>query len=93
MVTGYRQLSVEELLLIESVKALGVEIDKVVTAINEHYDRVLAKFDTPGAEPSSITEEEEAAIVDAIDWVREGRRQMQVASMLLVRGIARPKGF
>lgn len=92
-ISGYRDLTVEELELVQRIKRHGERTAAIVTEIEEHYDRVIGTFDTPGAEPSSITADQEREIVEALEWAREGKRMLQIGQMLLVRSITRPRGF
>lgn len=92
-IKGYRDLTTEELALVNRIKEHGAATGELVLAIEEHYDREIAKFDTPGAEPSAITAEQEREIVEALEWVRDAKRQLQVGFMLLTRGVTRPRGF
>lgn len=92
-ISGYRDPSIEELALIQRVKAKGLELGTMIEDIEHHYDAVIATFDTPGDEPSSITAEQEREIVEALEWVREGKKMLQIGMMLVKRGVARPRGF
>ena len=92
-IKGYRDLSPAELALVNRIKAHGEATGALIHDVREHYDAVLATFDTPGAEPSSITAEQEREIIEAIGWLDEAEKQLKIGQMLLVRSVTRPRGF
>ena len=86
-------LTVEELALVGRIREHGERTGALIRAVVEHYDSVLAKFDTPGSEPSAIDPEEEIEVVAALDWLEDAERTLQKGHMFLMRAVTRPRGF
>lgn len=80
-------LRIGSAILSQRVREHEIALDALVADIEGYYDRQIAQFDTPGDEPSSITADREREIIEALDWVRDGRKMLQVGLMLLRRGI------
>lgn len=88
-ITGYRELSQEEIDLMNQIKAIGSKLDELVTEVFAHLavqrDDANAKNDE--AEIHRITASE------ASRWVSIARTDFQTGLMALTRAVAQPTTF
>lgn len=88
-ITGYRELSQEEIDTMNEIKAAGETLralhDKIEAAANEQYQK-LGGFD------ASTSAELDAAYA-ACEAVSEAKRNLQTGLMWLTRAVAQPTSF
>lgn len=82
MISGYRDLSVEEITLMNEAKALA-------SAVGEFCDRLERM---PRAHPADPAANPEPVAIDA-RWLAIGRTDLQRGFMSLIRSVAKPTTF
>lgn len=81
-ITGYRDLSQQEIDLMNEIKAKGNELAELI-------DRVKRL-----PIPAELSESEQGdAIIERFDWSLDAKRTLRTGIMQLVRAVALPKGF
>jgi hypothetical protein len=86
-ISGYRNLSQEEIDLMNRIKAFGPELEKLIGELSAH----LVNQDRESlASDSEMTRLHQA---DPFTWLNEGRVSMQQGLMFLTRSIAQPTFF
>ena len=83
-ITGYRQLSEQEVALMNEAKALAEQCGALVARLREHNGK--ARFDDAGMRVDSTLTLDQR-------WVSIGATDLQTGFMALVRGIAQPTTF
>lgn len=88
-ITGYRELSQEEIDLMNQIKALGSKMDELVTEVFSHLavQRDDAKAKNDEAEVHRISAS------DAPRWASIARTDFQTGLMALIRAVAQPTTF
>lgn len=94
-IKGYRELSQEEIDLMNRVKAFGPELHKLVEDINTHISAQYVKsFEGLVPTPEGGTpEEDRLENANPCAWMEEGRVALQKGLMFLTRAIAQPGFF
>lgn len=92
LIKGYRDLSAEEIALMNEVKEAGVMlgalIDKIAVHLNKQYDALWdVELGLNDAEDLRL----EAA--EPFNWHAQAKHDLQVGIMKLVRSIAQPTTF
>lgn len=88
-ITGYRELSQEEIDLMNQIKALGAALGELHASIET---RVNDQYQELGGMMASTSEELDAAY-SAIEAAQEAKRNLQTGIMWLTRAVAQPNGF
>ena len=78
-ITGYRELSQDEIDLMNEIKAFGKELEVLIDKIIFNIDNANEVYGSPD--------------VDAYRWASIGRTDLQTGLMALTRAIARPTSF
>lgn len=86
-ISGYRELSQEEVDLMNRIKAFGPELGKLILDIEKH----IANQYTVSSENQVETSRLIAA--EPYIWMIEGRHDLQTGLMKLTRAIAQPNFF
>lgn len=84
-ITGYRELTQEEIDLMNEIKAQGESLDKLVERLES------LPFSDPSDE-SALLEVFDAAL-EANQWLCEGKMALKKGLMFLTRAVARPTSF
>lgn len=79
-ITGYRQLSADEVALMNEGKALAEQVGAYIAKLRQHPD--VAKFN-PDPEKTPLDQR----------WVSIGATDLQRGFMAVIRGIAQPTTF
>ncbi len=92
-IKGYRELSAEEIAMMNEVKDLGLQLQAVVTKVQAH---VTAQFNSVQA----IEDNEDAGMeltrllsAEPDQWAHRGKQNLQDGLMCLTRAIAQPTFF
>lgn len=92
-ISGYRELSQEEIDLMNQIKAFGPGLEQLVKDILAYNTKSYK--DTNHA--TELTGEEYTALTDkyseSTDWILEGKVSLQKGLMFLTRGVAKPTLF
>lgn len=86
-IKGYRDLSPQDIALINDIKNAGLHIDQLVKRVQE---RVKALRLIQGAIQG---EKERLDAAEPERWAAMGRTDLQQGLMKLVRSVAQPEGF
>lgn len=78
-ISGYRELSQEEIDLMNEIKAHGPALEATIEKVRAFLDRDNAEHGSPDAEPRR--------------WAAIAKTDLQTGLMALTRAIARPEFF
>lgn len=92
-ISGYRDLSQDEIDLMNEIKAKAIEIEALVQKVDTHVLAQRMALETWKDTPTY--QEEEARLNRATPgrWASIGRTQLQEGFMSLVRAVAQPTTF
>lgn len=98
IIKGYRELSAEDIALMNEVKATGVQLEELFAKVEAHiekqYNDAWAVFDQNAeAESDSNAEVERLNRAQPYEWHNRAQVDLQTALMKLVRSIAQPTTF
>lgn len=82
LIKGYRELSAEEIDLVNQIKTLAEQVGVLCLKLGEHV------FAMPSDEPQKDADREEAS-----RWLEEGELSLQTGFMQVTRAITRPESF
>lgn len=91
-IKGYRELSQDEIDLMNEIKAKGAELGELVEKLERknHSDANKAQIaDLSGEEMVEAIE----TLTEARAWVHEGKMQLKKGLMALTRAVAKPAFF
>lgn len=83
-ISGYRDLSPEEIDLVNRIKAKGLEIQELVEEVTRR--------DSEAINTLSSTEQLNTA-AEAMRWASIAKTHLQVGLMALTRAVTKPQGF
>ncbi len=87
-ITGYRELTQEEIDLVNEIKAQGESLNKLVEHIASMQSRYSSDCFDESALPDDYDEWHEAN-----QWLYEGKLSLKKGLMFLTRAVARPTSF
>jgi hypothetical protein len=82
-IKGYRELSGEEIALMNKVKELGINLQEFVNTLERYQATGNAIF---------YLDTGERLMID-YDWLQQGKKYMQIGLMCITRSIAKPEFF
>lgn len=83
-IKGYRDLSQEEIDLMNKIKALAEEVGELIAELQLKVEEDYFRFDV---------EDTDTTYLDAMKWVSDGKKDLQLGFMQLVRAVAKPQSF
>ena len=90
-IKGYRDLTAQEVQLMNAIKAKGAELDALLQQVHEHitqqYDMATAAIPYDSKEVSRLND------TGALTWWARSKEDLQTGLMKLVRSVAQPTGF
>lgn len=86
-ISGYRELSQEEIDLMNRIKAFGPELETLIQDIRNHVDGQYNAGDTEDEEYQRLIAAEPGK------WLDSGMLELQTGLMFLTRAIAQPGFF
>lgn len=93
-ITGYRELSQEEIDLMNAIKAKGAELEELCAKVKSH---IAAQYQQAKQDdPEGITDNPELDRLqraDPITWENWARGNFQSGLMYLTRAVAQPTSF
>lgn len=92
-ISGCRDLSQEEIDLMNEIKAQGLALDKLVGKVLSH---ITDQYEHAGQLALATNDRSEIHRLEAAqpdEWLRDARRKLQIAMMELTRAVAQPGGF
>ncbi len=87
-IKGYRELSQDEIDLMNEIKTSGAVLDIVCEKVDLHIQKQFA-----GAREAGIDEIQRLAAANPKRWLLEAQHEMQTALMNLTRAVAQPTTF
>lgn len=92
-ISGYRELSQEEIDLMNRIKAKGSEL----LALHDELNQLLVQQAVECgraciASPSDTAEFDRFHTAEPMEWAALGKRDIQTGIMALVRAVAQPEG-
>lgn len=81
-ITGYRDLTQEEIDLMNKIKHAGIELEKLLEDVRNTFP-----------EPEDPTEFEEDRNGEYYEWWHEAKQSLKKGLMFLVRSVAKPTSF
>lgn len=88
-ISGYRELSQQEIDLINEIKQKGVDLGVLCDRLNQH---LLDKF-SPVALENDPELRSLMAHSDPFSWLANGKGSLQTALMMITRAVAQPITF
>lgn len=88
-ITGYRNLTPDEIDLMNRIKAFGAACEEILTAVHAHLGAQVVNA-------LNATDSAETARIDAAQphrWTAMARTDFQTALMKLTRAVAQPTSF
>ena len=92
-IKGYRDLSKEEIDLMNEIKAKGVELGALVEKLFAHVRHQLDQASTHAAKTGNFTEFGRLTDAESHHWVATGATNLQQGLMALTRAVAQPTTF
>jgi hypothetical protein len=86
-IKGYRDLSMEEIDLMNRIKAFGPELKQLIDALNAH---ITSQYDGIVVPSDEFTRLDTA---EPFRWIHIGEQNLQQGLMALTRAIAQPTFF
>ena len=86
-IIGYRELSQEEIDLMNRIKTFGPELEKLVADLSAH---LMSQEMDAHASDAELTRLDQA---DPYMWLNEGKTSLQQGLMFLTRSVAQPTFF
>lgn len=98
IIKGYRELSAEDIALMNEVKATGVQLEELFAKVEAHiekqYDDAWAVYDQNAESDSDQNAEiDRLNRAEPYDWHQRAKADVQTALMKLVRAVAQPTTF
>lgn len=84
-ITGYRELNQREIDLINQIKALGVELERLTVDIEYHVHQQIQAADDETKNRHSVS--------TPLTWLAKGKTDLQVGLMEITRSVAQPTSF
>lgn len=93
-IRGYRDLSEEEVALINDIKAHAEATKNIWEKVNDLTQKASLELVANVGDFISVEMEESLNALDqACDWANEARKDLQTGYMKLIRAVAKPQGF
>jgi hypothetical protein len=86
LIKGYRDLTPEEVSLINDIKSAGYKVDALLDSVRHELINQFAALPV-------VTPLESEQHTDAIRWMSIARTHLQQGFMALTRAVAKPTGF
>jgi L-ribulose-5-phosphate 3-epimerase UlaE len=83
-IKGYRDLSQEEIDLMNKIKALAEQVGELVDELQLKTEEEYFRDDV---------EDTDTTYIDAMKWVADGKKDLQLGFMQLIRAVAKPTTF
>ena len=97
-ITGYRELSQEEIDLMNEIKATGEQLEKLIEKVSGHIENQVMQAFVIDADSSMTIDCDNAEVVritkaDPRKWVRIAEDHLQQGLMALTRAVEQPTSF
>ena len=84
-IKGYRDLSQEEINLMNKIKALAEQVGELVEEVTQHECSLYESYDNYYEKYGNLD--------DNFGWVESAKKDLQLGFMQLVRAVAKPQSF
>lgn len=84
-IKGYRDLSQEEIDLMNKIKALAEQVGELVEEVTQHECSLWENHDSYSEKYGNLD--------DNFGWVESAKKDLQLGFMQLVRAVAKPQSF
>lgn len=95
LIKGYRDLSQEEIDLMNKIKELASQVGEVVKQVvdskRQAYNGEYTVEEILTVDEDDLKEADR--LYDLLQWAEEGKRDLQVGFMKLIRSVAAPESF
>ena len=95
-IKGYRELSQQEIDLMNRIKAKGVEMlalqNRLEAKLHFELERLKSKAESDGASTEDLDELMRFVAAEPQRWAAIGKTDIQTGIMALVRAVAQPEG-
>lgn len=91
-IKGYRELSQEEIDLMNRIKAKGAELLELQAEVVRHLDKQTGKFMDNPVSTGNKHEYHAFMAAEPLRWAAIGKTDIQTGVMALVRAVAQPEG-
>lgn len=88
-IAGYRELSQEEIDLMNRIKEFGPQLEALCEDLISHIEGQLLNAYAANSEE----EAERIVKAEAIEWLEQGKKNLQLGLMCLTRSVAQPSFF
>ena len=92
-IKGYRELSQEEIDLMNEIKAIGTELGSLVERLYEHAQSQIEAAHNLSTDTGDSTELDRLREAEPLHWVATGVTNAQLGLMALTRSVAQPTTF
>lgn len=97
-ITGYRDLSQHEINIMNAIKELGTDLERIIAVVGEHLDMQRVDAINIGAATAEqiVARDHELARIkraDPVHWLRLATDDLQTGLMRLTRAVAQPGSF
>ena len=94
-IKGYRDLSQEEINLMNKIKALAEQVGELVEELTEKAERETSEAHAEIEDWDDDREQVYSYLAEngALGWVRSAKKDLQLGFMQLVRAVAKPQSF
>lgn len=92
-IVGYRELTQEEIDLMNRIKSMGIELDKLVSDLESH---IKAQYEAIWKDILIAHRSGESDRLDnaePAEWLAKGKHDLQTGLMKLTRSVAQPEFF
>ena len=95
VIKGYRDLSIEEIALMNEIKEEGVRLEALIAKTRDHINAQATACNAYGLPGSTGDIEEADRFIRAtpMTWLERAKADLQVGVMELVRSVAQPSSF
>lgn len=90
MIKGYRDLSADEIALMNEIKAMAVQVGELVAKVDKH---VLGQWDAVTGYDGDEEECERLSAANTFGWSQRAKDDLQDGFMKLTRAVAQPTTF
>lgn len=91
-IKGYRDLSQAEIDLMNEIKAMGEQLQALCTKLDSYLDSQYGEAGVASAH-GDCSPIDRLLIADPVEWLWEGKHDLQTGIMKLVRSVAQPTTF
>lgn len=96
-IKGYRELSAEEIALMNAIKEKGIELGNLLNQVSSHvanqYQNCKLTSAAEPPDPEKMAERNRLEAAEPEQWVKISKQRFQEGLMALTRAVAQPTFF